>query len=50
MKTIKQSSVLPEMFDSHHINIVEKTSGKEPSHFARDNSVSDTRQAIDLIV
>ena len=38
------------MFDSHYRNIVEKTSGKEPSHFARDNSVSDTRQAIDLIV
>ena len=38
------------MFDSHYINIVEKTSGKEPSDFARENSVSDTRQAIDLIV
>ena len=42
--------MLAEMFDSHYINIVEKTSGKEPSHFARDNSVSDTRQGIDLIV
>ena len=42
--------MLAEMFNSHYINIVEKTSGKEPSHFARDNSVSDTRQAIDLIV
>ena len=38
------------MFNSHCINIVEKTSGKKPSHFARDNNVSDTKQAIDLIV
>ena len=38
------------MFNSHYISIVEKKSGKKPSHFARDNNVSDTRQAIDLIV
>ena len=38
------------MFNSHFINIVEKTCGKNPRHFARDNNVSDTRQAIDLIV
>ena len=38
------------MFNSHYINIEEKTSGKKPSHFARDNNVSDTKQAIDLIV
>ena len=41
--------MLAEMFSSHYINIVEKTSGKNPRHFARVN-VSDTRQAIDLIV
>ena len=45
-----QSSVLAEMFNSHYINIVEKTSGKKPSHFVRDNNISDTRQAICLIV
>ena len=45
-----ESSVLDEMFNSHYINIVEKTSGKERSCFARDNNVSDTTQAIDLIV
>ena len=49
-ETIAESSVLAEMFNSHYINIVEKTSGKKPSHFTRDNNVSDTRQAIDLIV
>ena len=48
-ETITESSVLVEMFNSHYINIVEKTSGKKPSHFARDNNVSDTRQHIDLI-
>ena len=48
-ETITESSVLLEMFNSHYINIVEKTSGKKPSHFARDNNVSGTRQSIDLI-
>ena len=38
------------MFNSHCINIVEKTSGKKPSHFAPDINVSATKQAIDLIV
>ena len=38
-ETITESSVLAEMFNSHYINIVEKTSGKKPSHFARDNNV-----------
>ena len=37
-------------WDVHYTNIVEKTSGKKPSRFARDNNVSDTRQDIDLIV
>ena len=37
------------MLNSHYINIVEKTSGRKPSNFARGNNVSDTRQAIDLI-
>ena len=45
-----QISVLAEMFNSHYRNIVEKTSGKKPSHFVRDNNISDTRQAIYLIV
>ena len=49
-ETITESSVLAEMLNSHYINIVEKTSGKMPSHFARDNNVSDTTKAIDLIV
>ena len=49
-ETVTESSVLAEMFNSHFINIVEKTCGKNPRHFARDNNVSDTRQAIDLIV
>ena len=49
-ETITESSVLAEMFNSHYIDIFEKTSGKKPSHFARDNNASDTRQAIDLIV
>ena len=35
---------------SHYINIVEKTYGKKPSHFACDSNVSGTTQAIDLIV
>ena len=48
-ETVTESSVLAEMFNSHYINIVEKTSRKTPSHFARDKNVSDTRQAIDLI-
>ena len=38
------------MFNSHYINIVEKTSRKKPCHFAHDNEVSDTSQVIDLIV
>ena len=49
-ETVTESSVLAEMFNSHFINIVEKTCGKNPRHFARDNNVSDTRQTIDLIV
>ena len=49
-ETITESSVLAEMFNSHYINIFEKTSGKKPSHFVRHNNASDTRQAIDLIV
>ena len=47
---ITESSVLAEMFNSHYIDIVEETSGKKPSHFARHNNVSDTTHAIDLIV
>ena len=39
-----------QMFNSQYINNVEKTSRKKPSHFARDNNVSDTKQAVDLIV
>ena len=35
---------------SAHINFVEKTSGKKLINFTRDNNVSDTTQAIDLIV
>ena len=38
------------MFNSHYINIVERTSGKKLGHFTRDNNVSDTKQATDLIV
>ena len=38
------------MFNSDYKTIAEKISGKNPSHFAGDNNVSDTRQAIDLIV
>ena len=49
-QTIIDSSVLVEMFNSHYINIVERASGKNLSHFARDNDVSDTTKAIDLIV
>ena len=45
-ETMTESSVLVEMFNSHYKNIVEKTSGKKPSNFARDNNVSNTRQAI----
>ena len=49
-ETISDSSVLAEMLNSHYINIFEKTSGKNTSHFNRDNNASDTRQARDLIV
>ena len=49
-ETITESSMLVEMFTSHYINIAEKTSGKKPSHFACGNNVSDTKQAINLIV
>ena len=45
-ETVTESSVLAEMFNSHYINIAEKTSRKKPSHFARDKNVPDTRQAI----
>ena len=45
-ETMTENSVLAEMFNSHYKNIVEKTSGKKPSNFARDNNVSNTRQAI----
>ena len=43
-EAVTDSSVLAEMLDSHYINIIEK------NHFARGNNVSDTTQAIDLIV
>ena len=49
-ETVTESSVLAEMFNSNYINNEKKTSGKKPSHFARDNNISDTREAIDLIV
>ena len=49
-ETVTESSVLAEMFNSHYRNIVEKTSGKKPSHFPRNNNVFDTRRAIDFIV
>ena len=42
--------MLAEMFNSYYKNIVEKTSRKKPRHFARDNNVSDTRQAIDCSI
>ena len=45
-----QILVLFDMFNSNYINIVEMTSRKKPSHFARDNNVSATTQFIDLIV
>ena len=44
-ETIVDISVLVDMFSSHYKNIVEKTSGKKPSHFARANNVSGTMQA-----
>ena len=43
-EAVTDSSVLAEMLDSHYMNIIEK------NHFARDNNVSDTTQAMDLIV
>ena len=49
-ETVTASSVSAEMFNSRYINIIKKRSGKRPSHFVRDNNVSDTRKAIDLIV
>ena len=42
-------SVLAEMFNSYHKNIVKKKSGKRPNHFARDNKIYDTTQDIDFI-
>ena len=44
IEAVTDSSVLAEMLDSHYMNIIEK------NHFARDNNVSDTTQAMDLIV
>ena len=41
-ETVTDNSVLAEMLNSHYINIVEKTSGKKPSHFASNNNISDT--------
>ena len=38
------------MLNSYYLNIVEKTSGKNLSHSARDNNVCDTTQAIDLFI
>ena len=46
---MRQSQRVQCQHKYRHINIVEKTSRKKPSHFARDKNVSDTRQAIDLI-
>ena len=37
-------SVLTEMFNSYHKNVVKKKSGKRPNHFARDNKIYDTTQ------
>ena len=48
-ETITYSSVLTEMFHSDYINIVAKTSGKKSNHFARQNKISDTTEAINLI-
>ena len=42
--------MLAEMFNSHYINIVENTSGKKPSHFPRDNKISDTTQTMHINV
>ena len=35
--------------NKHYINIVENTSGKKPVHVARDSSIFDTDQVIELI-
>ena len=49
IEKITDSSVLAEMFNPFYISIVKKTSWKKPSHFARENNVSDTTQATALI-
>ena len=48
-KTIIECSELSEIFNEHYINIVENTSGKKLTHVARDNSIFDTDQVIELI-
>ena len=54
MKTEKEittdSTVLAEMFNSHCINFVQETSGKKPSHFGCENKISDTTQAIEIVI
>ena len=48
-KAITNSSVLAEMSNSQYIHIAEKTAGKKPSHFARDNNIVGTTQALDFM-
>ena len=38
-KIIKNETELVEVFNNHHINISEKSSGKKPRHAARDNNI-----------
>ena len=41
---------LTEVFNDHHINLVQKSSGKKPTSLAKDAGISDDRQVFRLII
>ena len=49
-KKIKPNETdLNEVFSNNYINIVRKSSGKKPSHVARDNSIEKKKIATQVI-
>ena len=49
-KKVTDDHDLGEIFNDHHINIVENTSGKKPSNIANANSIGDDREIVRLIL
>ena len=48
-KIIRNETELGEVFNNHHINIVEKSSGIKSRHVARDNNIENKRITIQVI-